>query len=137
MSVHVKCAVLEIGKKFIRGGFAGESSPSFALDVSLVDKAQDRTELFGFISDTFKKIFNTFLQANPKECKVLIIEKLTFEKFLRDTILTVLLHEFKVHNTYSSSLLRVINKKGMFRLLEYPCNQVYTWALLEVTTLLG
>ena len=93
-----KTIVVEFGSKYIRGGYAGESSPRFVLESDGILDIDDSQSLVYKLIDLFQRIFIEKLVIKAKECSVIVLEKLSFKRTFRNHLFTVLLKDFQVHD---------------------------------------
>ena len=99
----MKTIVVEFGSVYIRGGFANETSPRFITESLNILNINDSQRLTIKLVDLFQRIFVEKLVVKPKDYSILIIEKLSFSRLFRDTLLTILFREFQVRICYLTS----------------------------------
>ena len=88
--------MIEFGSLYLRVGLSGESSPRYIINNDINLQQNDDLYLTIKLHELFHKIFVSLLQIKSKFCSVLIVEKFLATKYLRNTILTVLLKDFQV-----------------------------------------
>ena len=103
--MSIPTVVIELGNSVFRVGFAGESCPRFSALSAMVasekhrpDSGEDfyRALLRQQWLETLSRILYDCVQVRPKECRVLLLEKLYLKKEDRDSIITVLLRDLQV-----------------------------------------
>lgn len=98
MSGQQRSIVLDVGARYIRGGFAGEYSPRFVLEHHIFRRDDEGMQLRFYLMEIFSKIFSMQCLVKAKNCSVLIVEKILIQKKFRDYMLSVLLKDFQVHS---------------------------------------
>lgn len=97
--------VIEIGKQFMRGGFAGESCPRFVtpLHHQTSESSSSSNSEGGLVDlpltslhEIMQEIFQEKLLVKPKECRVLIVENIFTVKKLRQALFQILFSECQV-----------------------------------------
>jgi len=97
ISSIAKQIVIEIGTSYIRVGFGGEASPRCIVSCTVNFTDFDDPSALDFqLHELLHEIFVERLQIKPKNCTVLVIEKLLGTKLLRDNLFTLLLQVFQV-----------------------------------------
>lgn len=93
-----KTVVIEFGSSYVRAGLSGDYYPRYSSSSQLrrCDTAQGEYVLYNTILKALWEIFLEKLHVRPKECRVLIIEKILEVRSIRDIVLTILLRELQV-----------------------------------------
>eukprot|EP01066_Platyproteum_vivax_P014707 Platyproteum_vivax@DN6574_c0_g1_i1.p1 len=107
-AVEKQAVVLDIGTCVTRIGFATEAYPRHVFNTDLAFRkshpskqrlcvsSQTTAEWITILEDFFKTVFFYYLQANPKERKVVICDKIFSPRPFRDAIAHVLFQKMKV-----------------------------------------
>lgn len=86
--------VLEFGSAYVRGGVAGRFCPHFVVPTpaALLEGLPSRKAYLEVLS----RLFVDYLQLRPKECQVVVVEKVSATRAHRSVLLTVLLRDLRV-----------------------------------------
>ena len=86
--------VLEFGCAYLRGGVAGRFSPHFVVPTpaALREGPPSRKAYL----EVLTRLFVDYLQLRPKECQVVVVEKVSATRAHRSVLLTVLLRDLRV-----------------------------------------
>ena len=96
--------VLEISHCFVRAGLAGESAPRFTESAESAWAACNGTSslpLSQYLLEMMHILFNEKLLCRPRDCRVLVVEKLFAPKRFREALFEVLLAECQVQTCFS------------------------------------
>eukprot|EP00026_Physarum_polycephalum_P010728 Phypoly_transcript_10905.p1 GENE.Phypoly_transcript_10905~~Phypoly_transcript_10905.p1 ORF type:complete len:381 (+),score=26.28 Phypoly_transcript_10905:44-1186(+) len=102
--------VLDIGSRFTRCGFAGESVPRRIFSTSLIDQNGKKLSLFSFlathsesrsewleaIENLLHEIYFLYLQCNPRERRGIVCENLLSPAIFRESLAHILLEKYQV-----------------------------------------
>ena len=84
--------VIDIGSKYIQGGFSGELQPRFRVEHNLCFARYNRVCL----SELLQAVFVKHLLTKPKLHSVVVIEDIMSPRGLRNMLITVLLRDLQV-----------------------------------------
>lgn len=86
--------VLELGSASIRGGLAGRHHPAFVLATTTPARVPGDLRLAYL--ELLTRLFTAHLHVRPKECQVVVVEKVTAARVEREHVMSVLLKDLQV-----------------------------------------
>ena len=88
--------VLEIGSATIKGGIAGRHCPHFVVTTPAGLAGTDGAPTRMAYLEVLQRLFVDHLQLRPKECQVVVVEKMSASRAHRAMLLAVLLRDMQV-----------------------------------------